>query len=204
MKSITYNHMIAFLVTHQLIPCEQHGFLPGRSVQSNLLCCMSDWTKDVASERPLDIVYLDFSKTFDRVPKGRLLHESDHLELRDNLYWWIDSFLSDRTFRVKIGNAVSRSIDARSEVPQGSVLGPLLFIAYTTDIKNIITSSFVIFADDIKLYNSCDNFSSLSSDLHSIYKWSQVTIEYFAKRYIVIVSSVVSFKTKYDKHCSKT
>ncbi|XP_063924726.1 uncharacterized protein LOC135138679 [Zophobas morio] len=56
MESIIYDHMIAFLVTHQLIPREQHEFLSGRSVQSNLLCCMSDWTKDADSERPLDVV----------------------------------------------------------------------------------------------------------------------------------------------------
>ncbi|KAJ3646575.1 hypothetical protein Zmor_024158 [Zophobas morio] len=67
-----------------------------------------------------------------------------------------------------------RSIDVLSGVPQGSVLVPLLFIAYTADIKNIITSSFAMFADDIKLYNSCDNFSPLLSDLRSIYKWSQI------------------------------
>ena len=55
MEAIIYDHMIAFLVTHQLISRKQHGFLPGRSVQSNLLCCMSDWTKDADSERPLEI-----------------------------------------------------------------------------------------------------------------------------------------------------
>ncbi|XP_063915577.1 uncharacterized protein LOC135131661 [Zophobas morio] len=134
----------------KLIPREQHGFLPGRSVQSNLLCYMSDWTKDADSERPLDNVYFDFSKMFDRVPKGRLLHKLDHLRLRGNLHPWIDSLLSDRTFRVKTGDALSRSIDVLSEVPQGSVL------------------------DDIKLYNVCDNFSSLSPDRRSFYKWFQV------------------------------
>ena len=77
---------------------------------------------------------------------------------------------------MKIGDTVSRSVDVLSEVPQGSVLVPLLFITYTADIKNFITSSFGMFADDIKLYNSCDKFSSLTSDLRSIYKWSQVSL----------------------------
>ena len=71
--------MIAFLVTHRLIPREQHGF----SVQSNLLFCMWDWTKDADAKRPLDIVYLEFSKAFD-----------------SNLHRWIYSSLSNRTFRV--------------------------------------------------------------------------------------------------------
>ena len=120
-------------------------------------------------------LYLDFSKAFDRVPKGRLLHKLNHLGLRGNLHRWIDSFLIDRNFRVQIGDVVSRSIDVLSGVPQGSVLGPLLFIVYTAGIKNIITSSFAIFANNIKFYSySCDNFSSLSSDFRSIYKWYQV------------------------------
>ena len=88
--------MIAFLLTHQLIPREQHGlFFPGRSVQSNLLCCMSDWTKDADSD-----VVSWFLESVRRVPKGRLSHKLDHLGLRGNLQRWIDSFLSDRTFKV--------------------------------------------------------------------------------------------------------
>ena len=86
-ESIIYDHMMAFLVTS--------------SVQSNLLCCVSDWTKDADSERLLDIVYLDFSKAFDRVSKGRLTHKLDHLGLRRNLHRLTDSFLSDRPFRMK-------------------------------------------------------------------------------------------------------
>lgn len=72
-----------------------------------------------------------------------------------------------------MSDAASKSVDVFSGVPQWSVVCPLLFIAYTADIKNIITSSFAMFADNMKLYNSCDNFSSLSSDLRLIHKWSQ-------------------------------
>jgi hypothetical protein len=81
------------------------------------------------------VVYLDFSKAFDRVPKCRLLRKLSYLGIRGHLLRWIDSFLSDRTFRVRIGSALSRSVDVLSGVPQRSVLGPLLFIAYTADIR---------------------------------------------------------------------
>jgi ribonuclease P/MRP protein subunit RPP40 len=167
-----YDQVIRFLSDHHLIPSEQHGFLPGKSVQSNLMCCMSEWTRSLDSERPFDVVYLDFSKAFDRVPKCRLLRKLSYLDIRGHLLRWIDSFLSDRTFRVRIGGALSRSVDVLSGVPQGSVLGPLLFIAYTADIKDILTSPFAMYADDIKLYNSCDNIQRLTQDLHAIYKWS--------------------------------
>ncbi|KAJ3645766.1 hypothetical protein Zmor_023399 [Zophobas morio] len=136
MESIIYDHLVKFFINYNLISPEQHGFLPGKSVQSNLLCCLSDWTRDIDLGRPVDILYLDFSKAFDKVPKRRLLHKLKHLGIRGNLLGWIDSFLSDRTFRVKVGDGFSRSVDVVSGVPQGSVLGPLLFVAYTADVKN--------------------------------------------------------------------
>jgi hypothetical protein len=172
MESVMYDQVIKFFSDHHLIPSEQHGFLPGKSVQSNLMCCMSEWTRSLDSERPFDVVYLDFSKAFDRVPKCRLLRKLSYLGIRGHLLRWIDSFLSDRTFRVRIGGALSRSVDVLSGVPQGSVLGPLLFIAYTADIKDILTSPFAMYADDIKLYNSCDNIQRLPQDLHTTHKWS--------------------------------
>ena len=95
-----------------------------------------------------------------------------HLGIRGNLLGWIDSFLSDRTFRVKVGDGLSRSVDVVSGVPQGSVLGPLLFVAYTADIKNIVTSPFAMFADDIKLYSSSANYRDLERDLRAIYDWT--------------------------------
>ncbi|KAJ3664206.1 hypothetical protein Zmor_008394 [Zophobas morio] len=148
MESIIYDHLVKFLINHNLIPPDQHGFLPGKGVQSNLLCCLSDWTRNIDLGRPVDILYLDFSKAFDKVPKRRLLHKLQHLGIRGNLLGWIDSFLNDRTFRVKVGDGLCRSVDVVSGVPQGSVLGPLLFVAYIADIKNIVTSPFAMFSDD--------------------------------------------------------
>ena len=158
MESIIYDHLVKFLINYNLIPPEQHGFLPGKSVQSNLLCCLSDWTRDIDLGRPVDIFYLDFSKAFDKIPKRRLLHKLQHLDIRGKLLGWIDSFLSDRTFRVKVGDGLSRSVDVVSGVPRGAVLGPLLFVTYSADIKNIVTSPFAMFADDIKLYSSSANY----------------------------------------------
>ena len=173
MESIIYDQLIKFLNEHQLIPIEQHGFLPGKSIQSNLLCCLSDWTKENDGGNSLDVLYLDFSKAFDRVPKRRLLHKIKHLGISGKLYNWIDAYLTDRTFRVKVENSLSKPVKVLSGVPQGSVLGPLLFIAYTADLKISIESPFAMYADDIKLYNnSCKNII-LKKDLLAIYNWSK-------------------------------
>ena len=77
----------------------------GKSVQSNLLCCLSDWTSDIDLGHLVDVFYFDFSKAFDKVPKRRLLYKL-HLGIRGNLLVWIDSSLSDRTFRVKVGDGL--------------------------------------------------------------------------------------------------
>ncbi|KAJ3646959.1 hypothetical protein Zmor_024514 [Zophobas morio] len=168
MESIIYDRVIKFFVDYQLIPFQQHGFLPGKSIQSNLLCCLSDWTKEIDAGNSIDVVYLDFSKAFDRVPKRRLLHKLQHLGLGGNLLKWIGSFLSERTFRVKVGDAYSRPFEVTSGVPQGSVLGPLLFIAYTADLKSSLISPFPIY----KLYNLSSQNQILKQDLISIQKWS--------------------------------
>jgi hypothetical protein len=133
MESIIYDTTIKFLVKHHVIPDNQHGFMPGKSITSNLLCCLSDWTKLLDLGRPLDVVYFDFAKAFDRVPRKLLLFKLQHIGIRGSLFYWLDAFLSGRTFKVKVGGVLSASEKVISGVPQGSVLGPLLFIVYTAD-----------------------------------------------------------------------
>ena len=175
MESIMYDQLIQFLMNHRQIPKEQHGFLPGKSIQSNLLSCLSQSTSEIERGNTLDAIYLDFSKVFDRVPKRRLLHKLRHVGVSGLLLKWLEAYLSDRTFRVKVGDSLSRSVEVLSGVPQGSVLGPLLFIVYTADLGNIITSPFAMYADDIKLFNKSSNSLLLQEDLFTIRKIGPIT-----------------------------
>jgi hypothetical protein len=172
MESIIYDTTIKFLVKHHVIPDNQHGFMPGKSITSNLLCCLSDWTKLLDLGRSLDVVYLDFAKAFDRVPRKLLLFKLQHIGIRGSLFYWLDAFLSDRTFKVKVGGVLSASEKVISGVPQGSVLGPLLFIVYTADVKYNVRSSWVMYADDMKIYNDSLNYQMLSNDISNISKWA--------------------------------
>jgi hypothetical protein len=171
MESIIYT-TIKFLVKHHVIPDNQHGFIPGKSITSNLLCCLSDWTKLLDLGRPLDVVYFDFAKAFDRVPRKLLLFKLQHIGIRGSLFYWLDAFLSDRTFKVKVGGMLSASEKVISGVPQGSVLGPLLFIVYTADVKYSVRSSWVMYADDMKIYNDSLNYQMLFNDISNISKWA--------------------------------
>lgn len=174
MESIVVDSMRPFLLAHQIIPAEQHGFVPGRSVDTNLLCCVSDWSLSLDRGECVDIVYLDFRKAFDKVPKYRLLQKLEQFGIRGNLLMWIQDFLTDRTFFVKVGTAVSDSRNVLSGVPQGSVLGPLLFIAYTSDLRHFIKSSYSLYADDTKIYcNPLTDHAQLQEDLDLIQEWSE-------------------------------
>jgi hypothetical protein len=141
MESIIYDQMVRFLLDCGLIPWQQHGFLPGKSIQSNLLGCLADWTREVDNGNSVDVLYMDFSKAFDR---RRLIYKLQHLGITGNLLAWINAFLSERTFCEKVGESYSRPVRVHNGVPQGSVLGPLLFIAYTADLGYILRSPFAM------------------------------------------------------------
>ena len=150
--------------------------MQGRSCLSNLMEAMEDWTKALDRRRSVDVVYLDFRKAFDTVPHGRLVHnELKAYGIGGNLLAWITDFLQQRTMKVMVRGHFSSWAEVTSGVPQGSVLGPLLFILYVNDIPEIISSPVSLFADDTKLWRTIVTESDgeiLQRDLVSLDQWS--------------------------------
>lgn len=172
LEKIICEQLVQFALANNIIPPQQHGFVPGRSTMTNLLTCMNDWTKCLDRNIPVDILYLDFSKAFDRVPHRRLLKKLHHLGVRGSLLSWIRAFLTNRTFRVRVGSFHSSvEILSSSGVPQGSVLGPILFLLYTSDLPRVLKSSCAMFADDLKLYNTALKSGVLQDDLKALSEW---------------------------------
>ena len=99
-----------------------------------------------------DLIVLDFSKAFDRVPHERLLRKMDHYGIRGNTLEWIRAFLTDRVQQVTVEGATSDSIQVLSGVPQGTVLGPLLFLVFINDLPDCVESGIRLLADDCILY----------------------------------------------------
>ena len=172
MERIISDAMIPFLLENNAIPTQQHGFLPGRSTTTNLLSCLNDWTLSFDKNEPVDVIYLDFSKAFDKVPLNRLLKKMRHCGLDGHLLGWITDFLNNRKFRVKVGQNLSQVKYVLSGVPQGSVLGPLLYLIYTCDVPSMLTCKCSLYADDTKIYsNPLIDSIQLQLDLDNIVKW---------------------------------
>lgn len=105
--------------------------MSGRSIVTNSLSCIIDWTEILDSIIPVNVVYLDFSRAFDPVPHKRLLLKLEHLGIRVDLLHWIGAFLTQHSFRVCVGEAMSGARGVLSGVPHGSVMGSLSFLLYT-------------------------------------------------------------------------
>lgn len=173
MEKIIANQLREFLVSNSVIPNCQHGFVPKRSVTTNLLNNLDIWSKAFDEGIPVDIVYIDFEKAFDRVPIERLLYKLEHYGVRGNLLRWIEDFLKNRCFRVRIDGELSENYPVLSGVPQGSVLGPILFVLYVSDLSKCLKSNPTFFADDTKLFNFPTTKSDiLKTDLKQLELWS--------------------------------
>lgn len=146
--------MLRFLSENKLLNDSQHGFLPRRSCCTALLRFLEYVTYSVDNNLSVDVVYLDFSKAFDSVPHNRLLWKLEEMGFGDRVIALISSFLTNRQQKVCIGQSDSAYISVTSGVPQGSVIGPLLFVIYINDIDTGLSSNIIKFADDVKLFCS--------------------------------------------------
>ncbi len=160
----------------KLISCDQHGFQKNCSCVTQLLECMYDWLQCIDEGDGVDAVYLDFAKAFDTVPHTRLLRKLHNVGIRGAIHAWISSFLSHRRQRVILRNGTSKWAQVISGVPQGSILGPVLFLLYVNDLPDTVMATAKMFADDTKVYRRIQTKSDcqeLQNDLNNLAAWSK-------------------------------
>ena len=116
-------------------------------------------------------IFFDLAKAFDKVPHKTLLHKLQADGVCGELLQWINSFLTDRSFSVKVDKTLSSPIPVHSVVPQGSVLGPLLSLVYINDLADVILSHSLLYADDLMIWTS-DEPNALHEDSINVKNWS--------------------------------
>ena len=176
LETIIRDHMMDFLVKHKLINPSQHGFLKARSCLTNLLCFFEEITKWVDEGSPVDVIYLDFQKAFDKVPHQRLILKLKSHGMGNSIINWIEQWLTDRRQRVVVDGEVSNWKSVLSGVPQGSVLGPILFLVYINDLEEGVIGKILKFADDTKLFTKTKEIGdkkNLQDDIDKLVKWSE-------------------------------
>ena len=175
LEHIIDSQLMNHLSEHNILSDNQHAFRKRRSCESQLVLTVNDLAKNLDTNTSTDVLALDFSKAFDVIPHKRLIQKLNFYGVRSNTLRWISNFLTKRFQRVCVNGQSSEWYPVLSGTPQGTVLGPHLFLLFINDIQEEVTSTTRLFADDCLLYrpiNSPDDEIVLQKDLDTMVKWS--------------------------------
>ena len=177
LEKIIRKSLLGHMISNGYLSDYQHGFVQGRSCTTQLLRVMDMWTEILDQGGAIDAVYLDFAKAFDTVPHQRLLMKMESYGVTGRLLDWLRDFLVGRRQRVGVAGSFSSWTEVLSGIPEGSVLGPLMFIGYINDLPEAIASFIFLYADDTKVFRRIDcglDRDELQRDLDQLAEWSSI------------------------------
>ena len=179
LETIIANKLLEFLSKSNLLSKSQHGFLKRHSTTTNLLESTKDWTISLTNRKSVVVGYIDFQRAFDTISHPKLLLKLASYGICGNLFLWIKSFISNRHQCVRINSYLSPTLEILSGVPQGSVLGPILFNLFVNDLPDNFEHNVKVklFADDLKIYseiNSVQDNINFQNHLNVIFEWSVI------------------------------
>ena len=174
MEHVVVSAIMTHSDKHNILYPLQHGFRKNRSCETQLLEFVDDVTKNMENSKQTDVLIMDFSKAFDKVSHNLLTHKLNYYGIQGKTNAWIQGFLSCRTQAVILEGETSGYVPVKSGVPQGSVLGPSLFLFYINDIPVGLNSTIRLFADDTIAYlviKSNSDCETLQKDLNTLGIW---------------------------------
>ena len=175
MEHIIYQSIIQHLNSFNVFIENQHGFRSQHSCVTQLISLLEDLSYSMDHHQQTDVILLDFAKAFDSVPHQRLLVKLRHYGITNNICHWISTWLTQRSQQVVLDGASSESVSVQYGVPQGTVLGSLMFLIYINDITESISSPLQLFADDCILYRTItteEDAIQLQNDLGQLSAWA--------------------------------
>ena len=176
LERVIFKHIFNFLRSNAILTPLQSGFVPGDSTVNQLVYLLDTISASVDSGKEVRAVFCDVSKAFDRVWHRGLLHKMESIGIKGSVLGWFSSYLTRRRQRVVLPGVASGWDETKAGVPQGSILGPLLFLIFINDIVLGIESNIRLFADDTSLFLTVDNpitsAEVLTSDLRQISSWA--------------------------------
>ena len=208
MEHILVSHISKHLDRYGILNDSQHGFRRARSCETQLIAFIDDHAKEMQGGGQTDVIVMDFSKAFDKVPHNHnsLLYKLFKCGIDDITLQWLKSFLEKRRQSVVLEGEHSHSVPVTSGVPQGSVLGPLMFLIFINALPCYIKSGVRLFADDTVNYltiRSESDCRQLQDDLHSLEKWkSDWCMEFNPSKcnFIRVTRRRTPFKFQYKLH----
>ena len=175
-EHVITSSVMKHLSQHDILVDGQHGFRAKRSCETQLITLVHELAANLEAGAQTDLIILDFSKAFDKVPHERLLRKLSHYGIRGRTLTWIREFLSNRQQEVMVDGAVSDPAPVVSGVPQGTVLGPILFLIFINDLPSELLCPTRLFADDCIVYSKIRNKQdqvALQRDLDTLSQWER-------------------------------
>ena len=176
LEHIVCSNMMSHFEENHILNDRQHAFRKNRSCETQLVNVIHDWAEAIDNQQQTDIFILDFEKAFDTVPHELLKSKLHGYGVNKKVLNWIDSFLTNRQQCVVVNGTSSSHKEVASGVPQGTVLGPILFLVHINDISKDVSSEIRLFADDcvcyrdIKTIEDCDE---LQKDIDTLGAWAE-------------------------------